>query len=71
LSRRELDVVEAILAGNFSYKEISNALDISLNTVRTHIRHIYKTTGITNMTALTSIFHGFTPMHPKITPQNP
>jgi DNA-binding CsgD family transcriptional regulator len=71
LSRRELDVVEAILAGNYSYKEISKALDISVNTVRTHIRHIYKTTGVTNMTALTSLFHDFTPMHPKFTPKSP
>jgi DNA-binding CsgD family transcriptional regulator len=71
LSRRELDVVEAILAGNFSYKEISNVLDISLNTVRTHIRHIYKTTGVTNMTALTSLFHGFSPMYPKFAPKSP
>jgi DNA-binding CsgD family transcriptional regulator len=57
LSKRELDVVETILAGNFSYKEISKALDISVNTVRTHIRHIYTTTGVSNMTAFTSLFH--------------
>jgi DNA-binding CsgD family transcriptional regulator len=71
LSRREIDVVEAILAGNYSYKEISKALDISVNTVRTHIRHIYTTTGVSNMTALTSLFHGFTPMHPKFTSKSP
>ncbi|MDR2718957.1 MAG: helix-turn-helix transcriptional regulator [Treponema sp.] len=71
LSRRELDVVEAVLAGYYSYKELSNALDISVNTVRTHIRHIYKTTGVSNITALSSLFHGFTPMHPKFTPKSP
>jgi DNA-binding CsgD family transcriptional regulator/nitrate reductase gamma subunit len=71
LSRRELDVVEAILAGNCSYKELSNALDISVNTVRTHIKHIYKTTGVSNMTALISLFRGFTPLNPKFTPKSP
>jgi DNA-binding CsgD family transcriptional regulator len=71
LSRRELDVVEAVLAGNYSYKELSKALDISVNTVRTHIRHIYKTAGVSNITALSSLFHGFTPMHPKFTPKSP
>jgi DNA-binding CsgD family transcriptional regulator len=71
LSRRELDVVEAILAGNYSYKEISKVLDISVNTVRTHIRHIYSTTGVSNMTALTSLFQGFTSMPPKFSPENP
>jgi DNA-binding CsgD family transcriptional regulator len=71
LSRRELDVIEAILAGNYSYKELSNTLDISVNTVRTHIKHIYKTTGVSNMTALTSLFHGFTPLHSKFTPKSP
>jgi DNA-binding CsgD family transcriptional regulator len=71
LSRRELDVIEAVLAGNFSYKELSKALDISINTVRTHIRHIYQTTGVSNIAALSSLFHGFTPMHPKFTPKSP
>jgi DNA-binding CsgD family transcriptional regulator len=64
LSRRELDVVEAILAGNFSYKELSKALNISVNTVKTHLKNIYQTTGVSNMTALSSLFHGFTPNHP-------
>jgi DNA-binding CsgD family transcriptional regulator len=71
LSRRELDVVGAILAGNYSYKELSNTLDISVNTVRTHIKHIYKTTCVSNMTALTSLFHGFTPLPPKFTSKSP
>jgi DNA-binding CsgD family transcriptional regulator len=71
LSRRELDVVEAVLAGYYSYKELSKALDISVNTVRTHIRHVYQTTGVSNITALSSLFHGFTPMHPKFIPKSP
>jgi DNA-binding CsgD family transcriptional regulator len=64
LSRRELDVVEAILAGNYSYKEISKTLNISVNTVKTHLKNIYQTTGVSNIAALSSLFHGFTSNHP-------
>jgi DNA-binding CsgD family transcriptional regulator len=64
LSRRELDVVEAVLAGNYSYKELSKALNISVNTVKTHLKNIYQTTGVSNIAALSSLFHGFTPNHP-------
>jgi DNA-binding CsgD family transcriptional regulator len=64
LSRRELDVVEAILAGNYSYKELSKALNISVNTVKTHLKNIYQTTGVSNIAALASLFHGFTSNRP-------
>jgi DNA-binding CsgD family transcriptional regulator len=64
LSRRELDVIEAILAGNYSYKELSKTLNISVNTVKTHLKNIYQTTGVSNIAALSSLFHGFTPNHP-------
>ena len=61
LSRRELEVIEAVLAGNVSYKELSTALNISVNTVKTHLKHIYQTTGVSNIAALSSLFRGFTP----------
>jgi len=64
LSRREMEVIEAILAGNLRYKELSNALNISVNTVKTHLKHIYQTTGVSNIAALMSLFHGYTPHHP-------
>jgi DNA-binding CsgD family transcriptional regulator len=64
LSRRELEVIEAILAGNVSYKELSNALNISVNTVKTHLKHIYQTTGVSNITKLSSLFYGYTSDHP-------
>jgi len=64
LSRREMEVVEAVLAGNVTYKELSNALNISLNTVKTHLKHIYQTTGVSNIAALSSLFRGFTSNHP-------
>jgi DNA-binding CsgD family transcriptional regulator len=68
LSRRELEVIEAVLAGNVSYKELSAALNISVNTVKAHLKHIYKTTSASNIAALSSLFHGFSSNHPKITP---
>jgi DNA-binding CsgD family transcriptional regulator len=64
LSRRELEVVEAILAGNVSYKDLSKTLNISINTVKTHLKHIYQTTGVSNIVGLSSLFHGFTSSHP-------
>jgi DNA-binding CsgD family transcriptional regulator len=67
LSRRELEVIESVLAGNISYKEPSVALNISVNTVKAHLKHIYKTTGVSNIAALSSLFHGFSSNHPKIT----
>jgi len=60
LSKRELEVVETVLAGNVSYKEISSALNISVHTVKAHLQHIYKTTGVSNVAALSSLFRGFT-----------
>jgi DNA-binding CsgD family transcriptional regulator len=64
LSKRELDVVEAVLAGNYTYKELSKNLSISVNTVKTHLKNIYQTTGVSNITALSSLFNGFTSNHP-------
>jgi len=58
LSRRELEVIEAILAGNVGQKELAESLNISVNTVKKHLQHIYQTTGAANMTALTILFSG-------------
>jgi DNA-binding NarL/FixJ family response regulator len=40
LSPRESDILRGLMKG-FSYKLIAADLDISIDTVRTHIRHIY------------------------------
>jgi len=64
LSKREMEVIEAVLAGNVTYKRLSNVLNISVNTVKTHLKHIYLTTGVSNITALSSLFRGFSPNHP-------
>jgi len=65
LSRRELEVIEAILAGCVSQKELSTSLNISINTVKKHLQHIYQTTGAANMAALTVLFSGYSQNHPK------
>ena len=59
LSKRELEVIEAILAGNDSYKKLATTLNISTNTVKTHLKHIYQATGSNNTTALSSLFRGY------------
>jgi DNA-binding CsgD family transcriptional regulator len=60
LSLRELEVIEAILAGNVRHKQLSTALNISVSTVKTHLIHIYQTTGVSSIAALLSLFHGYT-----------
>jgi DNA-binding CsgD family transcriptional regulator len=64
LSKREMEVVDAVLTGNVTYKRLSNVLNISVNTVKTHLKHIYQTTGVSNITSLSSLFRGYTPNHP-------
>ena len=41
ISTRELEVLEALAAGQ-SNKEIARALDISPNTVKTHVAHLFE-----------------------------
>jgi DNA-binding CsgD family transcriptional regulator len=64
LSKRELEVIESVLVGNVSYKDLSFSLNISVNTVKTHLKHIYETTGVSNIAALSSLFQGYTHNHP-------
>jgi len=60
LSKRELELIEAMLDGNDSYKKLAVALYISTNTVKTHLKHIYKITGVSSLAALGALFRGFT-----------
>ena len=69
LSKREQDVIEAVLAGYVSQKDLAAALNISVNTVKTHLKNIYQITGVSSVDALLLIFHGYTPAHPKLTPK--
>lgn len=41
LTRREQDVLQLIAKG-FSYQEIANTLALSIHTVKSHIKHIYR-----------------------------
>jgi DNA-binding NarL/FixJ family response regulator len=41
LTRREHEILE-LLAKGFYYKEIGSSLGISMNTVRTHLKHVYE-----------------------------
>ena len=40
LSARELDILKGLMKG-YSYKLIADELNISIDTVRTHIRNVY------------------------------
>ena len=71
LSKRELEVIEAILAGYSSQKELAAELNISINTVKTHMKRIYQVTGVSGVDALSLLFQGYTPDHPKITRKSP
>jgi len=59
LSKRELEVIETALTGKVSYKEISSALNISVHTVKAHLKNIYKITGVSNVAALSFLFRGY------------
>jgi DNA-binding CsgD family transcriptional regulator len=59
LSRREQEVIEAIVAGNTRYKELAGKLNISVNTVKFHLKNIYQITGVPNLTALSNFLREF------------
>mgnify|MGYP001554586929 CR=1 FL=1 len=46
-SNREKEIVHLIMNGE-SYKEIAQSLFISINTVKTHLKNIYKKAGVNN-----------------------
>jgi DNA-binding NarL/FixJ family response regulator len=55
LSEREIDIANAVLDG-LSYKMIADKLFISIDTVRTHIKSIYKKLKINSKSELFNIF---------------
>jgi DNA-binding CsgD family transcriptional regulator len=61
LSKRELEVISAVLAGSFRYKTLASSLNISVNTVKTHLQHIYQITGANNIETLSALFSGYSP----------
>jgi len=71
LSKREQEVILAVLAGSIRYKTLASSLNISVNTVKTHLQHIYQITGVKNIEALSALFSGYSPAFPEITPKSP
>jgi DNA-binding CsgD family transcriptional regulator len=71
LTKRELEVIKAVLAGFENQKELAASLHISVNTLKTHLKNIYQTTGVSSIDALSLIFHGYSSNHPSITPKSP
>lgn len=59
LSRRELEVVKTVLLGNNTYKEIAERLNISVNTVKFHLKNIYHITGVSTISDLFSLFREY------------
>jgi DNA-binding NarL/FixJ family response regulator len=53
LTPREREILE-LLAHGYRYREIGTQLDISLDTVRTHIRHIYEKMQVRSRTEATA-----------------
>lgn len=57
LSPREGDILLHLGRGH-SYAYIANALTVSENTVRTHVRNLYRKMGVTSREELLAILHG-------------
>jgi DNA-binding CsgD family transcriptional regulator len=51
LTEREIEVCRLLVSG-LSYRKTADALFISLNTVRSHVKNVYKKTGINNLRML-------------------
>ncbi|MBK7098244.1 MAG: helix-turn-helix transcriptional regulator [Sphingobacteriales bacterium] len=45
------------LAQGNSYKDIANKLGIKFNTVKNHLKHIYKKTGVSSMIQATAWYY--------------
>ena len=55
ISDKEKEVLLFILK-DFEYKEIANKLNVSINTIRTHVRNIYKKCSVNSKYSLMNIF---------------
>ena len=55
LTHREKDILELLALGK-SNDQISKKLDISINTVKTHLKHIFRKMQVENRTAAARAF---------------
>jgi DNA-binding NarL/FixJ family response regulator len=60
LSRREAELLDLLARGR-TYKECADALELSIDTVRTHIRHIYKKLQVHSRHEAVAKMRGFQP----------
>lgn len=51
-SRREAEIIDALIQGK-NNQQIAKTINLSQNTIKTHIQNIYKKTGVNNRTELT------------------
>jgi len=56
LSRRQVEIVALAVKG-LSNRQIADKLDIAEGTVKTHLHHALKATGMANRTALVRWWH--------------
>jgi two-component system nitrate/nitrite response regulator NarL len=57
LTSRELQIVQALVAGGLSNKGIGRQLNLSEGTVKVHLHNIFAKLGVSNRTALVAIAH--------------
>ncbi|WP_281702715.1 helix-turn-helix transcriptional regulator [Cryptobacterium curtum] len=62
LSEREQDVLEAWLKG-YTASSVGDHLHISKNTVKTHLKHIYQKTGVTDKEELITLSSDLSESH--------
>jgi ATP/maltotriose-dependent transcriptional regulator MalT len=68
LSPREWEVLD-LLSRGFAYKEIAEALGISMATVNTHIHRTYEKLHVRSRGEAVARFTQFPPMFPATTPR--
>jgi len=55
LTKKELELTKVLISDGLSNADISEALKISKNTVKVHLRNIFKKVGVESKTALTTM----------------
>ncbi|MGC2425271.1 MAG: response regulator [Nitrospirota bacterium] len=55
LTKKEMEIIKIIISEGVSNAEISENLSISKNTVKVHLRNIFKKVGVESKTALTTL----------------